>query len=145
MIISSFKDYCIIGFFKGALLDDTHGLLTQPGNHTQFGRQMRFTGVQQIKALESKILSYLLKTIEIEKTGKKPIYKSTSEYAIPEELKEVFNNDLSFKRAFESLTPGRQRGYLLHFAQPKQSATRLSRIEKCKPSILSGKGLNDRP
>lgn len=142
-IISAFKDYCIIGFFKGALLKDEKKLLTQPGKNTQSGRQMRFTDISEIKKLKPVIKSYLLEAIEVEKSGLKVELKKTEEYDVPEELLNVFSKDKPYKKAFESLTPGRQRAYLLHFSAPKQSATKLARIEKYRPLIMEGKGILD--
>ncbi len=142
-IISSFKDYCVLAFFKGALLKDPKGILSKPGENTQSGRQARFTSVKDIVKLERTLKAYLREAIEAEKAGLKVQFKKITEHKIPEELQKKFKQSPPFKKAFESLTPGRQRAYLLHFSAPKQSATRESRIEKCIPMIMEGKGLND--
>ena len=143
VIISGFKDYCLLGFFKGALLKDTHGILTQPTENVQAGRQLRFTSIEQITELEETIKSYIYEAVEIEKAGLKIDFKKTSEFNLPEEFKNKLDKFPELKSAFEALTPGRQRAYLLHFSQPKQSKTRESRIEKYIPWIIDGKGLND--
>jgi len=142
-IISEFKDYCSLAFFKGALLSDASALLIRPGENTQSGRQLRFTNVAQINEIEPVIKAYLYEAIEVEKAGLTVSYKKTDEYNIPEELQNKFNTFPALKTAFEALTPGRQRAYILHFSAPKQSKTRESRIEKYIPQILNGKGLND--
>lgn len=142
-IVSAFKDYCSLSFFKGSLLQDSHQLLEKPGENTQAGRIMRFTQVQQILENEAVIKAYIFEAIEVEKAGLKAEYKRNPE-PIPKELSQKMDQDPRFKAAFEVLTPGRQRGYILFFAQPKQSQTREGRIEKCKPKIFEGKGLNDR-
>jgi uncharacterized protein YdeI (YjbR/CyaY-like superfamily) len=142
-IISSFKDHCIIGLFKGALLKDPEKILVKPGQNTQSGRQIRFTSLQEIKDKRSVLKKYLKDAIQLEKTGAKVDYKKTEAYQVPAELLQAFQKSKAFKSAFEALTPGRQRGYLLYFSSAKQSATRSSRIEKSKPDIFSGKGLHD--
>ena len=142
-IISDFKAYCSIGFFKGSLLKDGQGVLISPGENSQSSRQLRFTSTQQIVDQESIIKAYIFEAIEVEKAGLKVSFKKSSEYDIPEELQLVLDQDAEFRTAFEALTPGRQRGYLLHFAGAKQSETRLSRIEKYRARIMAGKGLQD--
>ncbi|MFC1618906.1 YdeI family protein [Candidatus Neomarinimicrobiota bacterium] len=144
LIISGFKEYCALNLFKGALLKDDHGILHQPGEHTQSGRQIRFTSVQEIVEMEPILKAYIYKAIEVEKAGLKVAFKDTSEYKMPEELQAKFDEIPAFRTAFEALTPGRQRAYLLYFSAPKQSKTRESRVEKYMQQILSGKGLNDR-
>lgn len=143
VIIHGFKDYCALLFHKGALLQDPHGILIQQTENVQAARQIRFTHAQEIADMETILKDYILAAIEIEKAGLEVELKKTTEYAIPEELQHKFNELAGLKSAFEALTPGRQRAYLLHFSQPKQSKTRVSRIEKCVPQILDGKGLND--
>lgn len=143
VIIHGFKEYCALLFHKGALLQDPHGILIQQTENVQAARQIRFTHAQEIADMETILKDYILAAIEIEKAGLEVELKKTTEYAIPEELQHKFNELAGLKSAFEALTPGRQRAYLLHFSQPKQSKTRVSRIEKCVPQILDGKGLND--
>ena len=144
VLIHGFKEYCALLFFKGALLKDTEGILIQQTENVQAGRQIRFTNVQEIVELEATIKAYIFEAIEVEKAGLKVELKKTEEYPVPEEFQTKLNEHLALKAAFEALTPGRQRAYLFHFAQPKQSKTRESRVEKCIPQILDGKGLNDR-
>lgn len=143
VLIHTFKDYCAILFFKGALLKDTAGILIQQTKNVQAARQMRFTNIRDILELEPLIKTYIKEAIEIEKAGLKVDFKKTEEYPVPEEFKQKLEEIPVLKTAFEALTPGRQRAYLLHFSAPKQSATRQSRIEKCMEQILNGKGLND--
>lgn len=142
-IISSFKDHCLLGFFKGALLKDEKGILSKPGENTQSARQARFTSKAEITQLRSTLKSYIKESIANEKAGLKVQFKKITEHAVPEELQQKFKKDPSFQTAFQALTPGRQRAYLLHFSAAKQSQTRMARIEKCTPRILKGKGLND--
>ena len=143
VLIHGFKEYCALLFHKGALLKDTDALLIQQTENVQAARQIRFTSLQQIKDLESTLKSYIYEAIEVERAGLKVELKKTSEFNMPDEFRQVLDEYVELKTAFEALTPGRQRGYLLHFSQPKQSKTRESRIEKCIPQILEGKGLND--
>ena len=143
VLIHTFKDYCAILFFKGALLKDTAGILIQQTKNVQAARQMRFTNIRDILELEPLIKTYIKEAIEIEKAGLKVEFKKTEEYPVPEEFKQKLEEIPVLKTAFEALTPGRQRAYLLHFSAPKQSITRQSRIEKCMEQILNGKGLND--
>ena len=143
VIIHFFKEYCALLFIKGALLHDPHNLLIQQTKNVQAGRQIRFTDVQKIVELENILKEYVNEAIEIEKSGIKVPVKKDTEFAIPEELENKFAEMPAFKKAFEALTPGRQRAYLLFFSAPKQSQTRVSRIEKSVPQILDGKGLND--
>lgn len=143
VIISGFKDYCAINFFKGSLLNDPKGILIAPGENTQSGRQIRFTNVQEIAKIESILMTYIHEAIEVEKDGLKVDFKKTSEYNIPEELQNKLNEDHVFKTAFKALTPGRQKAYILYFSSAKQSKTRESRIEKYAARILDGKGIND--
>lgn len=142
-MMSAFKDYAFVSFFKGSLLKDPQGLLASPGENSQAARQLRFTDLAQIKELEPVIKAYIQESIELEKSGARVEFKKEPE-PIPAELQVKFAEDAAFKDAFESLTPGRQRGYILYFNQAKQSSTRVSRIEKCMPRIFDGIGLNDR-
>lgn len=143
LIIHGFKDYCALNFFKGALLKDTDKLLIQPTENSQAARQIRFTNTKEITENSQILKTYIFQAIEVEKAGLDIDYKKTTEYDIPEELQQVLDTDTEFKVAFEALTPGRQRGYLLHFSQPKQSGTRTSRIEKARDRIFDGKGIHD--
>lgn len=144
LIMSAFKGFCSLNFFKGALLKDDKGLLVAPGEHSQAVRQLRFTDAQELVEQEAVIREYIKQAIEIEKQGLKIEFKEKKELQLPEELEQWFAEDAELKAAFEALTPGRQRGYVLFFSQPKQSQTRYARIEKSIPQILQGKGLHDR-
>ncbi|OZC03947.1 YdeI/OmpD-associated family protein [Rubricoccus marinus] len=144
VIVSAFKGHACLAFFKGVLLKDEHGLLHQAGEHTQSGRQMRFTSVEQIEDLEPIVRAYLAEAIEIERAGRTVELKKMREYAVPAELQEQLDADAAFRAAFEALTPGRQRGYFLHIGGAKQTATRSARVEKHRPRILAGKGIHDR-
>ncbi|NTU88295.1 MAG: hypothetical protein HGA54_00070 [Actinobacteria bacterium] len=143
VLIHGFKDYCALLFIKGSLLHDTQGLLVQQTENVQAGRQIRFTNVQEIVEMETILKEYIHEAIEVEKAGLKVDYKKNIEFSIPEELQHKFDEIPDLKTAFEALTPGRQRAYVLYFSQPKQSKTRESRIEKSMQRILEGKGLND--
>ena len=142
VIIQGFKDYCALGFFQGALLKDPKKLLVQLGQ-VQAGRVMKFTSAREIATKAATIKTYLREAIAAEKAGKK-VETKPPVLPVPEELKEKFRKDPRFKRAFEALTPGRQRSYLFHFNGAKQSATRTARIEKAKPAILEGRGFLER-
>jgi len=142
VLIGGFKEYVTLLFFKGALLNDTHGILVAPGK-TQAGRQIRFTSLREIVAMETVLKTYIYEAIEVEKSGLKVELKKHSEYIIPEELQKKLDDIPALKAAFEALTPGRQRAYMFHISAPKQSKTRESRVEKCMQLILDGKGLND--
>lgn len=144
VLIHGFKNYCALLFHKGALLKDPNNILIQQTKNVQAARQLRFTSLEQIQNLKNTIKTYIFEAIEAEKAGLKVQLKETSEFEMPEEFSKVLEENPELKSAFEDLTPGRQRGYLLHFSKAKQSTTRLSRIEKCTPKILDGKGLNDR-
>ena len=144
VLIHGFKEYCALLFHKGALLKDPHGILIQQTENVQAARQIRFTNLQQIIDLEEAIKEYILQAVEVEKSGLEVELKPTTEYAVPEEFQLNLDENPDLKAAFDDLTPGRQRAYLLHFSTPKQSKTRVSRIEKYIPQILAGKGLNDR-
>ncbi|MED3986362.1 YdeI family protein [Peribacillus simplex] len=143
VLIHGFKEYCALLFHKGALLQDTHGILIQQTENVQGARQIRFTNVQEIVATENILKAYIHEAIEVEKAGLEVNYKDNTEFIIPEELQNKFDEIPALKTAFEALTPGRQRAYILHFSQPKQSKTRESRVEKCMQKILNGKGLKD--
>ena len=143
VLIHEFKEYCAILFFKGALLSDPHGLLIQQTENVQATRQMRFTNVDEVSEREDIIKEYVHEAIAAERAGLKVPFKETSEFRVPKEFGEKLDEIPELKTAFEALTPGRQRGYLLYFAAPKQSKTREARIEKCMQQIFEGKGLND--
>jgi uncharacterized protein YdeI (YjbR/CyaY-like superfamily) len=142
LIIQPFKEQCAVMFFKGALLKDTHGVLIKPGEHSQAGRQIRFTNVREIAENETILRAYIQQAIEIEKAGLEVTFKRNPE-PVPDELQNKFAKNTAFKTAFNAITPGRQRAYILYFSAAKQSKTRESRIEKWMPRILKGKGLND--
>jgi len=142
-IIQGFKDYCAIMFFKGALLEDKEGLLIRPGKHTQAGRQIRFTNVQEVTGMEAILKAYVHEAVEVERAGRQVKLKETSDFEIPEEFQAKLDEMPVLKDAFKALTPGRQRAYIFHFSSAKQSKTRQSRVEKCISRILEGKGLND--
>lgn len=143
VLIHGFKEYCALLFHKGALLNNAEGILIQQTENVQSARQIRFTNLQEIIELNKVLKSYIFEAIEVEKAGLKVELKKTKEYDIPEEFQVKLDADPALKEAFYSLTPGRQRGYLLHFAAAKQAKTREARVEKLIPQILSGKGLND--
>ncbi|MDX1365022.1 MAG: YdeI family protein [Arenibacter latericius] len=143
LLLHGFKRYCALLFHKGVLLKDPDNMLIQQTENVQSARQLRFTNWQEIIDLKPTIKAYIFEAIEVEKLGLEVKMKKTSEFKIPDEFKKVLNDNPNLKAAFSALTPGRQRGYLLHFSQAKQSKTRASRIEKLIPKILSGKGLND--
>ncbi|KIC92711.1 YdeI/OmpD-associated family protein [Flavihumibacter solisilvae] len=143
VLIHGFKEYCAILLFKGALLNDTNGILIQQSENVQSARQVRFTNSREIVKLEPVLKAYIYEAIEVEKAGLKVILKKTREYSVPEEFQTKLNSNPPLKAAFEALTPGRQRGYLLFFSAPKQSKTRESRVEKYVQQIMDGKGLND--
>lgn len=143
LILSALNEYCTIGFFKGVLLVDTNGILIQQTENMQAERQLRFTNVREIVERETIVKEYIFEAIEVEKAGLKVEYKKISEFPIPEELQHKLAENPAFKTAFEALTPGRQRGYLLYFAAPKQAKTRVSRIENSMYQIFKGNGLHD--
>ncbi len=143
VLIHGFKEYCAIGFFKGSLMQDSDGILIQQGENSQSARQIRFTGIAEIIEKQVILKAYIFEAIEIEKAGLKVEYKKTSEYNIPQEFQTILNEMPALKTAFQALTPGRQRAYLLYFSEPKQSKTRTARVEKYIQQILDGKGLTD--
>ncbi len=141
LIYGAWKEDCSLGFFKGSLLSDPEGVLVSPGPNAESSKLLRFTHVDQIRALEPLIKGFVYEAIELEKQGAKVIPKSVDELHFPQELLDKFDENPAFKAAFDSLTPGRKKGFLFHFNGAKQSATRTSRIEKCMPLIFEGKGL----
>ena len=144
VIMQGFKEYFALGFFQGALLKDPRKVLVQLGQ-VQAGRVMKFTSVKDVRAKASVIKAYVREAIAVEKAGLRVKPKTTSDYPVPKELTERFRKDPRFKRAFEALTPGRQRSYLYHFGAAKLSATRAARIEKAMPAIFEGRGFLERP
>ena len=143
VLIHAFKEYCALLFMKGALLKDPKGILIQQTENVQAARQIRFTNLQEIVKLERTLKAYIKEAIKVEQSGVKVEMKKTAEFTVCEEFQNKLNRSPALEKAFEALTPGRQRGYLLHFAAPKQAKTREARIEKWMPQILDGKGLND--
>jgi uncharacterized protein YdeI (YjbR/CyaY-like superfamily) len=142
LMIHAFKEYCSIMFMKGSLLTDPENILHRQTEHVTSGRQLRYTNLEDFLAQRDRAKAFILEAITLEEAGKK-VEKRTEEGPMVEELKEAFAQDEAFKNAFYQLTPGRQRAYLLHFAQPKQAETRASRIVKCMPLIMRGEGLHD--
>lgn len=143
VLIHVFKEYCAVLFFKGALLNDANGILIQQTENVQAARQVRFTNAGEIVEMAPTLKAYIYEAIEVEKAGLKVELKKTSEFAIAEEFQNKLDQMPALKTAFDALTPGRQRAYMLHFSAPKQAKTRQERVEKCIPQILNGKGLND--
>ena len=143
VLIHVFKEYCALLFFKGALLKDPNGILIQQTKNVQSARQVRFTNVREIVQMEPILKAYIYEAVEIEKAGLKVNFKKTSEFIIPEEFQNQLDEVPEMKTAFDALTPGRQRAYLLYFSAPKQSKTRESRVGKYTRQILNGKELND--
>lgn len=143
VLIHGFKEYCAILFVKGALLKDPNGILIQQTENVQAARQIRFAHVQEIISIETTLKAYIYEAIEIEKAGLEVEFKKTTEYKIPAEFQNKLDDIPPLKTAFEALTPGRQRAYIYHFSQPKQSKTREARVEKYIPKILEGLGLDD--
>ena len=143
VLIHGFKDYCAYLFFKGALLNDPDGILIQQTKNVQSARQIRFTNVRDITKLERVLKAYIYEAIEVEKAGLKVNYKKTVDFNIPDEFQVKLNKLPALKKAFNSLTPGRQRAYIFYFSQAKLPVTREERVEKYVPQILDGKGLND--
>jgi uncharacterized protein YdeI (YjbR/CyaY-like superfamily) len=141
-ILGKFKEYCSLMFFKGALLEDPENILVAPGA-VQAGRQIRFTSVAEIGRMQSVVKNYLSRAIEVEKSGLKVKLKQHSDYVMPEELQKKLDATPRFRKAFLALTPGRQRGYMIYIAAPKQAKTREARVEKCIQPILDGKGMFD--
>ena len=142
-MIAGFKEYCVLSFFKGALLKDPAGILQKPGENTQAARVIRFTGLAEIKEQESTLKAYVEQAMEVEQAGLTVKKESNKKLDLPAELLDRFEQSPDFQAAFEALTPGRQRGYVMYFASAKQSQTRVNRIEKYRQQILDGKGMND--
>lgn len=142
-LIHGFKEYCAVLFFKGALMNDSDNILIQQSENVQAARQIRFTELKEIADLEKIIKNYMFEALEVEKSGIKVEMKETKQFEMVEEFQNKLNENSALKEAFEALTPGRQRAYLLYFSSAKQTKTRESRIEKCIPDILIGKGIND--
>jgi uncharacterized protein YdeI (YjbR/CyaY-like superfamily) len=142
-LLGAFKDNCVLSFVKGVLLQDAAGLLIQQTENSQSVRIIRFTHQREISEKAALLKAYIYEALEIEKAGLTVAYKKMADYAIPEELAQKFTENAALKAAFEALTPGRQRGYLLHFSEPKQAKTRASRIDRCMSKILDGKGFTD--
>jgi uncharacterized protein YdeI (YjbR/CyaY-like superfamily) len=143
VLIHGFKEYCALLFIKGALINDAKGILIKQTENVQAGRQIRFTNVREIVEMEPILKAYIYEAIEVEKAGLKVNFKKTTEFIIPEEFQNKLDEIPALKTAFDALTPGRQRAYILYFSAPKQSKTRESRVEKYMQQILNGKGLND--
>ncbi len=143
VLIHGFKHYCALLFHKGALLSDTSSILIQQTEHVQAARQIRFTSSKEIEKIEKLIKATIFEAIEVEKAGLKIVFKKPSEFIVPAEFETKLKEIPELKIAFEALTPGRKRAYLLHFSAAKQSKTRGTRVENCIPQILAGKGLND--
>ncbi|HET6645947.1 MAG TPA: YdeI family protein [Pyrinomonadaceae bacterium] len=143
VLIHGFKEYCALLFVKGALLNDAKGILITQTENVQAARQIRFSNIREIVALEPILKTYIYEAIEVEKAGLKVNFKKTTGFRIPEEFQNKLDKVPKLKTAFDALTPGRQRAYILYFSQPKQSKTREARVEKCMKQILLGKGLND--
>jgi len=143
VLIHGFKEYCALLFFKGALLKDANGILVKQTENVQAGRQIRFTNVREIAEMQAILKAYIYEAIEVEKAGLKVNFKKTTEFIIPEEFQSKLDKLPRLKTAFDALTPGRQRAYILYFSAPKQSKTREARVEKCVQQILNGQGLDD--
>jgi uncharacterized protein YdeI (YjbR/CyaY-like superfamily) len=143
VLIHGFKEYCALLFMKGALLKDPKGILIQQTENVQSARQIRFTNTREIVKLKATLKAYIFKAIEVEEKGLKVEFKKSAEFKMPDEFQKKLDKSRSLKKAFEALTPGRQRGYLLHFSSAKQAKTREARIEKYIPKILDGEGLED--
>lgn len=143
VLIHGFIEYCALLFFKGALLRDAKRILVRQTENVQAARQIRFTNVREIVKMEPVLKTYIKEAVEVEKAGLEVNYKKTSEFKIPAEFQNKLDEIPALKAAFDALTPGRQKGYILYFSAPKQSKTRESRVGQCTPQILNGKGLRD--
>ena len=143
VLIHGFKEYCALLFFKGALLNDPNGILIQQTKNVQSARQIRFTNVREIVKMEKILKAYVYEAIEVERAGLKVKLKKTSEFKTPEEFQKRLDKNTALKKAFDALTPGRQRAYIFYFSQAKQSKTREARVEKYLKQILNGKGIDD--
>ena len=145
IVIQGFKEYCALLFMKGMLIDDDNGLLVKTGENTRVGRQIKFTSLSEINTLCSQVKDYIHKAIEMEIAGEKVPKEIKAEVKPGAELESTLSKDKALKKAFDELTPGRQKAYILYFAEPKQEETRKLRIEKYREHIKNGKGLTDRP
>ena len=145
IVIHGFKEYCALLFFKGALLNDPEGILIQQTENVQSARQIRFTSAKQIAGMKATLKAYIYEAIEVEKAGLKVKLKKTAEFPMAEEFRKMLDKKPALEKAFYALTPGRQRGYLLHFSQPKLAKTREARVKKYAPQILKGLGIDDDP
>ncbi len=143
VFLGALNETCVITFVKGALLKDAKRILIQQTKNSQSVRVIRFSNEKEIAKLQTVLKAYINEAVEVERAGLKVVFKKTAEFDFPEEFQKRLDESPALKAAFESLTPGRQRGYLLHFSSAKQSKTRASRVEKCEPQILNGKGLDD--
>lgn len=143
LILAAFKDYCSVSFFKGVLLKDNKKILQKPGENSQSARIIKFTAVKEIEKLKPVLKTYISEAIDLEKKGSRVQFKKINEFRVPDEFALKLEENPILKKAFEALTPGRRRAYLIYFSAPKQSSTRISRIEKCIPQILMGIGLHD--
>ena len=143
VLIHSFKEYCALLFFKGALMKDPKGILIRQTENVQAARQVRFTGLQQIVKMKSTVKAYILEAIAVEKSGAQVEYKKTADFKVPAEFKKKLDENGALKTAFRALTPGRQRAYLYYFSSAKQSSTREARVKKFIPQIMKGKGMDD--
>jgi len=144
-VVIPLKESCALSFFKGALLKDPKHILERIGEHTQAARWIKFTSLREITALQSTLRDYLYEAIALEESGKKVALKKSSEYAIPEELQNRLDDNAVLKAAYEALTPGRRKSYIIHISSAKQAKTREARTERCVPMILSGRGFLERP
>lgn len=143
VLIHTFKDYCAVLFFKGALLNDPAGILVQQTKNVQSARQMRFTSLPEVVKAQTALKAYVAEAIAVEKAGRKVNFKKTADFGVPAEFQKALGRDPDLKEAFAALTPGRQRAYLLYFSAAKQPKTREARIEKYRDQILDGKGMHD--
>jgi len=143
VLIHGFKEYCALLFFKGALLKDDKGILIQQTKNVQAARQIRFRSLREVVKMRPVLKAYIKEAVAVETAGLKVDFKKTVEFPIPAEFQNKLNENPALKTSFKALTPGRQRAYILYFSSPKQTKTRESRVEKCVPQILVGKGLND--
>jgi uncharacterized protein YdeI (YjbR/CyaY-like superfamily) len=144
-IVIPLKESCALSFFKGALMKDPEGILQRAGEHTQAGRWIKFTSVKEVGALRPTLTDYLNDAIAIEQSGRKVELKKSSEYAIPEELQARLDHSAVLRAAFEALTPGRRKSYIFHISSARQAKTRVARVDRCAPMILSGRGFNEPP
>jgi uncharacterized protein YdeI (YjbR/CyaY-like superfamily) len=144
-IVIPLRDSCALSFFKGALLRDAKGILEPAGEHTQAGRWIKFPSLKEITALQATLREYLYEAIELEESGRKVQLKKPADYAIPEELQSLLEDNAPLARAFHALTPGRRKSYIFHISGAKQAKTRAARAARCVPMILSGRGFQERP